>query len=339
MSLFLYPKGAAFAATKTLRTNLATTPHAAPTGVPGAIVAEHGTGGAGTLARNAGAGADGRAGFTRYTRTTAATSGQFVLDYREPIGLPATVGPGVSYVVSAYVRSSVFRPVSVRFVNGFGSLWFGSINGSAVLQANTWTRVSFIANNETGPGVEQIGIGIEFNGQNLAAGATIDIGCILIEPATALLPYFDGAGLIPSAGALQHPQRVVWDGAADLAPSRLVEGAYAGEVRPPLLREFGEEHDAGHTTLRPFGRTAGPIVVLGPGVTWRRGRLAVFCPTRAEAQLLVAAHRAGPVSLRDLDDPTRDMDYVAPMTSVAEYDDDTAVPRYVVTADYEEVPR
>lgn len=153
MSVFLRDRAAALVpGAPTVRTNLATTPRAVTgSALAAGLTADHGSG-TGTLVRNSGNGPDGRAGFARYTRSTVSAGTTYTVRYREPLALPAAVGPSTVYRVSAYLRSSVARTVQVLAQHGFDSFWFDGPTTAVALTANTWTRVSVPLDQDTTPG-------------------------------------------------------------------------------------------------------------------------------------------------------------------------------------------
>lgn len=171
----------------TTRTNRATNPSVTSASTGWAFVA--GTGGAGSGARNTGAGSDGIAGFFRSTWTTATTGVSGGASFTQTALSAAT-----QYRLSIYARSSKAQTVRLRaaFQNSSATT-VNTANGSAVaIAAGTWTRIDVLGT--SGALVDRVVATLEATtgGSNWAIADTLDVDCLLIEQTAILNPYFDG---------------------------------------------------------------------------------------------------------------------------------------------------
>lgn len=182
MTVYLYPRGAAPAASVTLRENLASWPHLSGVDQLAAYL-DTGAGTGGVMARELSTltAPDGRAGFARVRVTTAATGGTQWVSYRDQLPMPGDSPAG--YVVSAYVRSSATRTVRVlgQYQPAAFPAWFAFGTAQTVtLPAGAWTRVSVAAVDSATRSANLLGIRVEWD-TPLGAGATFDLACVLIE--------------------------------------------------------------------------------------------------------------------------------------------------------------
>lgn len=151
-----------------------------------------GTGGAATLSRQSGTGADGKAGFIRATWTTASTSGGGINVL--PTLAPDTVPVGGVRTIQHRVRTSKACTISFG-----GYIRAASTAVSAVgqtkftLAANTWTPVTQVLPAATSAG-DNIYLYAYFDGAANAPGVGdfIDLDMGMVQEGSVADPYYDG---------------------------------------------------------------------------------------------------------------------------------------------------
>lgn len=152
-----------------------------------------GTGGAGTLARDAGAGFSG-AGFARHTWTTGTSAPSGFFEYTMP---DATLVAGKEYAFASYVRSSRATLMAPRIQWRAGSPVISSTIGPSLsIPANTWTRLVMIGTAPATTTGARLDVDVVAGGANWAVGDTLDWDALLLEQfnsGAVVRPYFDGS--------------------------------------------------------------------------------------------------------------------------------------------------
>lgn len=133
--------------------------------------------------------------YIRYTFTNGGALGTSVVSY-EALHVPTEAfEPGDDITVSIYVRSSAALASPTVYlsqqVNGAdGADVVGA--AQAALVPNVWTRLSeTLTLTAYADGINEAGL--QFPGNTIANGTTVDVGYVLIEKASALDDYFDGS--------------------------------------------------------------------------------------------------------------------------------------------------
>lgn len=187
------------------------------------------------IARNAGAGFDGVAGFVR--GTTSATLGNIRYD------VPIAVRAGQQYTASGYVRQSVaggVTAVGIQWLNSAGTL-LDTTDGATSALGTGWTRLSLSA---TAPvDATQAKVFYAFAGS--ASARSFDVDGAMFTDGARLVTYFDGGsvggGYTYTIGGAAHVSAATRHPVAERDPESLTweAGTSAWDFLLPLVTSVG----------------------------------------------------------------------------------------------------
>ena len=149
-----------------------------------------GTGGVGSLTRNAGAGWSGN-GFARYTWSTGTSAVSGFFEYT----MPATLKELQEYTFACYVRPSRTQLMSTRVQFRAGNPVVATIVGPSVsCPANQWTRLVVNGISPAGTTGARVDADVLTGGGVLwVAGDTLDWDALLLKEGPDVEGYYDGS--------------------------------------------------------------------------------------------------------------------------------------------------
>lgn len=155
-----------------------------------------------------------------WSGATTAPSGSVLFDGRLAAALPILVTPTASYTASIYARPSKAQTLqaAINFYDDSGTLLLSTTGPNVGVGAAAWQRLSVTEVAPAGATRATVAAQVPAGGTNWAPGDWLDGTGALLEQATTLKPYFDGALADGTVNA--------WAGVPNASNSTKTAGAY-----------------------------------------------------------------------------------------------------------------